>query len=67
MLFGKWKTTAWNHYGEDMEQISSSGDYRHQLFDDWLRPLGWFKGPHPVAQRLRDEGKISTEELKGSS
>jgi hypothetical protein len=54
-----WKTTAWNKYGEEMEQKRAM-EYRHRTFDDWMRPTEWASGHHPIAQGLRDSGKTET-------
>ena len=58
--FGGWTDTATNAWGIASEQRRGS-EYRHRTID----PMGdhgpWQPGPHPIAQRLRDEGKTETD------
>lgn len=51
-----WTDTAFNRFGWVVEQRGINGKYRHRLFDDMLRPIGWADGPDPIAQKLRDAG-----------
>lgn len=55
-----WHTSAENPWGFVMEQRDAYGHYRHRSFDDKLDPTPWVSGPHPIAQKLRDEGKDET-------
>lgn len=55
-----WHDTAYNRWGVVVEQRSDDGVYRHRVFDDYLRPIGWAFGPCQFAQRLRDEGLTET-------
>ena len=55
-----WHTSAENPWGFVMEQRDAYGHYRHRSFDDKLDPTPWLSGPHPIAQKLRDEGKEET-------
>ncbi len=56
-----WQDSAYNPWGWVMEQRSLDGRHRHMGYDDNLRPTGWVDGPHPVAQKLREEGKEKTD------
>lgn len=60
-LFYCWTSTAWNAWGVEVEQQYSDGRFRHRTFDDWMRTTEWRAGPHPIAQKLRDEGKDETD------
>ena len=59
--FTRWQTTATNPWGAEMEQGTAGGLFRHRSFDDDLKPTAWILGPHPIAQRLRDDGKEETD------
>ena len=62
-VYNPWSTTALNRWGVEMEQRTKDGRYRHRTFDDNLNPLPWQTGPHPIAQKLRDEGKEQTDDF----
>ena len=58
----EWVGTASNQWGVELEQFDRrNGVYRHRSFDDGLNPTQWVSGPHPIAQKLRDEGKNETD------
>lgn len=63
-LCNPWSTTAWNKWGMEVEQVTKDGRYRNRDFDDNLQPLPWQPGPHPIAQKLRDEGKLETDNFR---
>ena len=43
------------------ERCTKCGEYRHRFFDAIsLKPSAWEKGQHPIAQKLRDEGRTET-------
>lgn len=63
-IYNPWSTTAWNKWGMEVEQVTKDGRYRNRDFDDNLQPLPWQPGPHPIAQRLRDEGKLETDNFR---
>jgi hypothetical protein len=65
-----WMESAWNTYGIASEQrCPVCLEYRHRILSADT-PLGesepWLPGPHPIAQRLRDEGKVKTDNWSGS-
>lgn len=64
----KWGASATNRWGEVVEQFDSRHNaYRHKTFDDYLKASEWKSGPHPIAQKLRDEGKDETECFRNKS
>ena len=63
-LYNPWRPTAWNRCCMEMEQATKDGRYRHRTLDDQLNPLPWKPGPHPIAQKLRDEGKMETDNFR---
>ena len=62
-IYNPWRTTASNRWGVVVEQATKDGRYRHRTFDDNLNPLPWQSGPHPIAQRLRDDDKEQTDDF----
>lgn len=58
----EWVGTASNISGIEVEQFDlRNGIYRHRTFDDNLCTTKWIPGPHPIAERLRKEGKTETD------
>lgn len=52
-----WEPSAYNAMYWVMEERARDGRYRHRSIDDHCRLTPWVDGPHPIAQKLRDEGK----------
>ena len=63
-FYSPWNPTASNRWGVVVEESTKDGRYRHRTFDDNLNPLPWQLGPHPIAQKLRDEGKMETDDFR---
>lgn len=64
----EWVSTAANRWGVEVEQFDRRNNiYRHRTFDDNLAPTQWAHGPHPIAQKLRDEGKTETNGFRKSN
>jgi hypothetical protein len=60
--FSEWIGTASNYSGIEVEQFCWRKQiYRHRTFDDNLRPTEWLPGQHPIAEKLRKEGKSETD------
>lgn len=60
----RWRECAWNPYMIAAEQKCECGARRHRYPDPHL-PLGedqpWVDGPHPIAESLRAQGKVYTD------
>lgn len=61
-----WQESAWNEWANPMEERCKCGARRHRkTWNDTLNDR-WIEGPHPIAQRLRTEGKSRTNDWSGA-